>query len=140
VIRYDYHHYSTLRNTYVAGDSVYGFCSFALLLLVDLLARDASNQDPRVITQAKIKEEARRHLLGAVESAITPGRQPPDFREVVQRVRQDPDTALSDITKQRLDDMLQEDSRRLRRLHEDYLERVENNFGNLRGVDLAREF
>jgi hypothetical protein len=140
VIRYDYHHHSTLRNTYVARDFVYGSCSFAFLLLVDLLARDASNQDPRIITQAKIEEETRRYLLGVVESTIIPGQQPPDFREVVQAVRQDPDTALSDITRRRLGDMLRNDSEKLRRLHRDYLENVENSFGNLQAVDLVREF
>jgi hypothetical protein len=140
VIRYDYNHHSTLRSTYVARDSVYGSCSFAFLLLVDLLARDASNQDPRIITQAKIEEETRRYLLRVVESAITAGQQPPDFRDVVQAVLQDPDTALADTTKRRLDSMSHKDSGRLRDLHRDYLERVQNEFGNLTAVDLAREF
>jgi len=140
VIRYDYQHHSTLRNTYVARDSVYGFCSFVFLLLVDLLARDASNQDPRIITQAKIEEETRNFLLNEVESAITASQQPPDFREVVQTVRQNPDSALSNITKQRLGNMQQRDSDRLRELHEEYLERVEDRFGNLMAVDLTREF
>jgi hypothetical protein len=140
VIRYDYQHRNTLRNTYIARDSVYGFCSFAFLLFVDLLARDPSNQDPRIITQAKIEEETRSFLLSAIESAITAGQQPPDFREVVQRVRQNPDSALSDITRQRLGDMPQRDSKRLRELHEEYLEQLEDRFGNLKAVDLTREF
>jgi hypothetical protein len=140
VIRYDYNHHSTLRSTYIARDSVYGACSFAFLLLVDLLARDVSNQDPRIITEAKIEEETRRFLLRVVESAVTTGRQLPDFRDVVHVVLQDPDTALLDTTKQRLDDMPQKDSERLRGLHKDYLERVGNQFGNLKAVDLAREF
>jgi hypothetical protein len=140
VIHYDYNHHSMPRSTYIARDSVYGSCSFAFLLLVDLLARDASNQDPQIITQAKIEEETRRYLLHVVESTITASRQPPDFRDVVQAALQDPDTALSDTTKRRLDEMPQGDSNRLRELHKDYLDRVGNQFGDLKAVDLTREF
>jgi hypothetical protein len=140
VIRYDYQHHGTPRDIYVARDSVYGSCSFAFLFFVDLLARDTLNQDPGIITQAKIEEETRSYLLGVVESSITAGSQPPDFRDVVQAVRQDPDTALSDITKRRLQNMPRSDSKRLRGLHRDYLEDLENRYGNLQAVDLAREF
>ena len=140
VIHYDYQHHSILRNTYIARDSVYGFCSFVFLLLVDLLARDTLNQDPRIITQAKIEGETRSFLLREVESAINAGQQPPDFRGVVQTVRQNPDSALSNITNQRLGNMPQRDSDKLRELHGEYLERVEDKFGNLIAVDLTREF
>jgi hypothetical protein len=140
VIRYDYLHHNTLKNTNIARDTVYGFCSFVFLLLVDLLARDASNQDPRTISQAKIEEETRRYLLGVVESAAIPGQQPPDFRDVVQTVRQTPDIALSNSTRQELGNMLQTDSTSLRKLHGEYLENLEHRFGNLVAIDLTREF
>jgi hypothetical protein len=140
VIHYDYLHHSTLRNTYIVRDTVYGLCSFVFLLLVDLLARDASNQDPRTISQAKIEEETRRYLLGEVESATLAGKQPQDFHAVLQTVRQAPDTALSNITRQELGNMVQTDSANLRELHERYLEKLEDKFGHLKAVDLTREF
>jgi len=140
VIHYNYLHHNTLRSTYIARDTVYGVCSFAFLFLVDLLARDASNQDPHIITQAMIEEETRRYLLGLVRNAITPGRQPPDFSDVVHTVRQNPDTALSNTTTQKLGDMPSNDAATLRTLHREYLQRVKRMFGHLRAVDLTREF
>jgi hypothetical protein len=140
VIRYDYTHHSTLRNTYIARDTVYGLCSFLFLLLANGLARDASNQDPHTISQAKIEEETRHHLLRVVESAIAAGQQPPHFRDVLQTVRHQPDSALSNDTRRELGRMLQEESAKLRRQHEEYLEKLEDEFGDLIAAEFTREF
>jgi len=124
----------------VARDTVYGLCTFTFFLVIDFLSRDASTGDARGSLRAQMAQDARRHILRIVEETVGDGKSPPHLRNVIQNMRQDPDSAFSQETLHRLGNLPDGEKGRLRRLHAEYVGRLSQRYGDLTPPSLVREF
>jgi len=122
VIRYHFLNVSSPGNLYVSRDAIYGICTLCLLLLVKILLEDPASLNYNAVTKESLSEETRTHLLGIVEDTVVSGQQLSDFQTVIHNSRNE---VLSDETLNRLDPGL-------RTQHEEYLDRLVKNYGNLK--------
>jgi len=139
-IRSHLQHHTPPNSTPVARDTVYGLCTFAFFLVIDFLSRDASTGDARGSLRAQMAQDARRHILRIVEETVGDGKSPPHLRNVIQNMRQNPDSAFSQETLHSLGDLPDGERGRLRRLHAEYVGRLSQRYGDLTPPSLAREF
>jgi len=128
VIRYHYLNVSSPENLYVSRDTIYGICTFCLLLLVKFLLADPSSLDYNAVTKASLSAETRTHLLRIVNNTAVNGQQLSDFQTVVHNSRNE---VLSDETLTKLNALPQSVSTSLRMQHEKYLDQLVRNYGHL---------
>ena len=98
-----------------------------------------SNYDARDPLQAKMEEESRKYVIDRVDNTVAAGEQPPPLRPIFRSMKLNPEAALSAQTRQGLSGLSPEEATRLRRLHQDYLEGLEERYGHMESVDRARE-
>lgn len=139
VIRFHYQHHRPEGNTWLARDVIYGLCTFILLLLLHNITRHTSTQNSRSLLQSQMEEDFRRHVLDTVEDGITANRQPPDLGPVLQNMRRNPETALSDETKQALADLPTAQQTTLKREQGEYLKRLQEKYESVTAIDPTRE-
>jgi hypothetical protein len=139
VIHFDYQHHRPKRNTWLARDVIYGLCTFILLLLLHNITRHTSSQNSRSLLQSQMEEDSRRHVLDTVEGDIAASRRPPDLGPVLQHMRENPETALSDGTREALADLPTAQQTTLRREQREYLKRLQEKYESVTVIDPTRE-
>jgi hypothetical protein len=139
VIRFHYQHHRPKRNTWLARDVIYGLCTFILLLLLHNLIRHTSSQNSRSLLQSQMEEDSRRHVLDTVEGDIAASGRPPDLGPVLQYMRRNPETALSDGTKEALADLPTAQQTTLKREHGEYVKRLQEKYESVTAIDPTRE-
>lgn len=139
VIRFHYQHHRPERNTWLARDVIYGLCTFILLLLLHNITRHTSSQNSRSLLQSQMEEDFRRHVLDNVEDGIAASRRPPDLGPVLQHMRRNPETALSDETRQALADLPTAQQTALKREQGEYLKRLQEKYESVTAIDPTRE-
>jgi len=132
---------STPKYIPVARDTIYGLCTFTFFLFIDFLSRDVSAGDARGFLRAQMAQDSRRYILTTVEQSVGDGNSaPPQLRNVIRAMRQDADSAFSQETLRKLNGLPDGEKGRLRRLHAEYLGRLDQRYGDLTPPSLVREF
>jgi hypothetical protein len=139
VIRFHYQHHRPKRNTWLARDVIYGLCTFILLLLLHNITRHTSSHNSRSLLQSQMEEGFRRHVLETVDGDIAASKRPPDLGPILQHMRRNPETALSDGTKQALADLPTAQQTTLKREQGEYLKGLQERYESVTAIDPARE-
>ncbi|KAI9764966.1 MAG: hypothetical protein M1840_007888 [Geoglossum simile] len=139
VVRYHLRRHPAPTNTPVARDTIYGLCTVTFLILITNIVDGMTKEHARNPLLAKIEEDTRNSIISKIEAELSRRNPAPTLAGVFEAIKQDPDSVLSDHTRQAVygGDPDQRDI--LRERHRDYLDRLEEKYGRYVSEDRSRE-
>jgi hypothetical protein len=138
-VRYDLQQHVSLRNTLLARDTVYGLFTFIFLLLVLRSFIESSEylDCPRLIVN--MEDDVRQYIIRSIQDKPAGSLSPP-LRSVLDSLRNTPTRALSQETNDGLANISPaEKTASMQRLM-GYLDKLDQRYGHLEGIKLAREY
>lgn len=128
------------KGTPIARDFIYGFCTSVFLFLFSQVGEDVLTQETNQPVHAQIEEDSRRYLIDVVDNAAASKQPLPALSGVIENMKHNPRTVLTDSAINSINNVSPMERNRLQAAHSNYLDKLDEKFGNVAPVDRTREY
>jgi hypothetical protein len=140
VVRYHLQQHLPLRNTDLARDTVFGLFTVIFLFLIVRAFSNSSKYIDCPPLLIDMQQEIRLYVVQLVQRAVKAGGIAPPLAPALTTLRRDPRSAFSYETTNALNQLPHEERTAFLDSLDNYLDTLNRRYGELEGVNLAREF
>jgi len=147
-VKYHLHHKMASKDTGLARDAIFGV--FLVLFLICFSfnitpkkteERNTAVAGPHAKLLRRMQQESRGYILQRLDAVAREDEvAPPSFHTLVAELQGDRDRALSDQTREDLGSLSDDEKLQIRRLYDQFLIRLDREYGHMRVDNVPREF